>query len=57
MSIQDTIRARVRHNYGEALQSSADLCTDACCTPGSISAPSTACTGGTKAPVSYGLTA
>ena len=35
---QDTIHASVQHYYGEALQGSADLRTDACCTTDSIPA-------------------
>jgi arsenite methyltransferase len=33
---QDTLHDTVRQYYGEALQGSADLRTDACCTPGSV---------------------
>jgi arsenite methyltransferase len=35
---QDTLHDTVRQYYGEALQGSADLRTDACCTPGSVPA-------------------
>jgi hypothetical protein len=38
MSTQDRIHDSVRQYYGTALQSSADLRTDACCTPGTIPA-------------------
>jgi arsenite methyltransferase len=36
MSTQDTLHDSVRQYYGGALQGSADLHTDACCTPGSV---------------------